>query len=125
MMSETILMPDADGSLDPSADEQKEDEPSQIDWKAIAKPLGLIVGGFICIGGGRVHVFRNAYRGAYPSGIDRRRNGKGAGIGPAFGRTGVEPSQLLVIRSVVGTGKTAVFVVLVVVMVTISGQSAP
>jgi uncharacterized membrane protein YraQ (UPF0718 family) len=46
-VSETLSLANRDGSLDTSSDEKMEEEPSQIDWKAIWKPLSLIVGGFL------------------------------------------------------------------------------
>jgi len=46
-MSETLSLTSANPSLDDSAGERKEEEPSQIDWKSIVKPLSLIVGGFL------------------------------------------------------------------------------
>jgi uncharacterized membrane protein YraQ (UPF0718 family) len=46
-MSETLSLANRDSSLDASSDERMEEEPSQIDWKAIWKPLSLIVGGFL------------------------------------------------------------------------------
>ena len=47
IMSETLSLPDSDRSLESSNAEKMEEEPSQIDWKSIVKPLGLIVGGFL------------------------------------------------------------------------------
>ena len=46
-MSETLSLANSDSSLDSSRDEKMEEEPSQIDWKGIVKPLSLIVGGFL------------------------------------------------------------------------------
>jgi uncharacterized membrane protein YraQ (UPF0718 family) len=48
-MSEALSLANSDSSLEASNDEkmEMEVEPSQIDWKAIVKPLGLIVGGFL------------------------------------------------------------------------------
>jgi uncharacterized membrane protein YraQ (UPF0718 family) len=46
-VSEILSLANRDGSLDTSSDEKMEEEPSQIDWKAIWKPLSLIVGGFL------------------------------------------------------------------------------
>jgi uncharacterized membrane protein YraQ (UPF0718 family) len=46
-MSETLSLANRDSSLDASSDVNMEEEPGQIDWKAIWKPLSLIVGGFL------------------------------------------------------------------------------
>ncbi len=46
-MSETLSLSNRDSSLEASGDEKIEEEPSQIDWKTIWKPLSLIVGGFL------------------------------------------------------------------------------
>lgn len=46
-MSETLTLAGNDNSLDATSDKKKEEEPSQIDWKTIIKPLSLIVGGFL------------------------------------------------------------------------------
>jgi uncharacterized membrane protein YraQ (UPF0718 family) len=47
IMRETLSLDSQDHSLNSSSDEMMEEEPSQIDWKAIWKPLSLIVGGFL------------------------------------------------------------------------------
>ena len=46
-MSKTISLADSDSSLETSSDDKMEEEPSQIDWRTIIKPLGLVVGGFL------------------------------------------------------------------------------
>lgn len=46
-MSETLSLAKNDSFLETSSDPKTEEEPSQIDWKSIVKPLSLIVGGFI------------------------------------------------------------------------------
>jgi len=46
-MNETLSLANRDSSLDASSDVKIEEEPSQIDWRAIWKPLSLIVGGFL------------------------------------------------------------------------------
>ena len=46
-MSETLSLTKNGSSLEVLNDEKKEEEPSQIDWKTIWKPLSLIVGGFL------------------------------------------------------------------------------
>ncbi len=46
-MSETLSLAKNDSSLEASSDEKMEEEPSQINWKSIVKPLSLIVGGFL------------------------------------------------------------------------------
>jgi uncharacterized membrane protein YraQ (UPF0718 family) len=47
MMSEALSLAKNDHSEEFSNDDKKKEEPSQIDWKGIGKPLSLIVGGFI------------------------------------------------------------------------------
>lgn len=46
-MSETLSLTNPDKAISVSSDDTKQEEPSQIDWKSIWKPLGLIVGGFL------------------------------------------------------------------------------
>jgi uncharacterized membrane protein YraQ (UPF0718 family) len=46
-MSDTLSLTDPDTSINAPADSQEQEEPSQIDWPSIWKPLGLIVGGFM------------------------------------------------------------------------------
>jgi uncharacterized membrane protein YraQ (UPF0718 family) len=46
-MGETLSLASRDSSLDASSDVKIEEQPSQIDWKTIWKPLSLIVGGFL------------------------------------------------------------------------------
>lgn len=46
-MSDTLSLTGSGSSLEASTDDHKEEEPSQIDWKDIVKPLSLIVGGFL------------------------------------------------------------------------------
>lgn len=46
-MSETLSINDNNKGMDTPSHETETAEPSQIDWKAIWKPLGLIVGGFL------------------------------------------------------------------------------
>jgi uncharacterized membrane protein YraQ (UPF0718 family) len=46
-MSEGLSLANTDRSLHVSSDKEKAEAPSQIDWAGIAKPLGLIVGGFL------------------------------------------------------------------------------
>ncbi|MEJ2638520.1 MAG: permease [Desulfosarcinaceae bacterium] len=48
-MSESISISHANDPIRASEDEVKTEEPSQIDWKTIWKPLSLIVGGFILL----------------------------------------------------------------------------
>jgi len=46
-MSESLVMNRNSQSMKTSANDPQEKEPSQIDWNAVGKPLGLIVGGFL------------------------------------------------------------------------------
>ena len=46
-MSETLSLANRDRSLDASSGEKIEEEPSQIDWNSMWRPLGLVVGGFL------------------------------------------------------------------------------
>ena len=46
-MNDTLSLTNPDTSINPAADSQEQEEPSQIDWTGIWKPLGLIVGGFL------------------------------------------------------------------------------
>ncbi|BBO72316.1 permease [Desulfosarcina alkanivorans] len=46
-MSDTLSLTQPDTSIPADADCSEQEEPSQIDWTAIWKPLGLIVGGFV------------------------------------------------------------------------------
>lgn len=46
-MSETLSMSSPNKATDTASDQPSTDEPSQIDWKALWKPLSLIVGGFV------------------------------------------------------------------------------
>jgi len=46
-MSETLSLTNAKGPLDASVRDEMPEEPSQIDWKGIIKPLSVIVGGFL------------------------------------------------------------------------------
>ena len=46
-MSESLVMDRNSQSMDTSVTDPQEKEPSQIDWRAVGKPLGLIVGGFL------------------------------------------------------------------------------
>ena len=46
-MSESVLMDRSSQSMGAIANDPQEKEPSQIDWSAIWKPLGIIVGGFL------------------------------------------------------------------------------
>jgi uncharacterized membrane protein YraQ (UPF0718 family) len=48
-MSDTLSLADNNRPLDTLEDEKKKEEPSQIDWKEILKPLILIVGGFLLL----------------------------------------------------------------------------
>jgi hypothetical protein len=46
-MNETLPLRSPDKMISVSTDESQQEEPSQIDWKEIRKPLILIVGGFL------------------------------------------------------------------------------
>ena len=46
-MNETISMTNPDKAFSVTEDDSPQEEPSQIDWKEIWKPLSLIVGGFL------------------------------------------------------------------------------
>ena len=46
-MSDTLSMTHPDPSIPADTDNSEQEEPSQIDWSAIWKPLALIVGGFV------------------------------------------------------------------------------
>ena len=46
-MSDTLSLAGSGSSLEASTDDHMEEEPSQIDWKSLVKPLSLIVGGFL------------------------------------------------------------------------------
>lgn len=69
----------------------------------------------------RLHVFRHFNRSTDSAGANGR-DGERSGVGAAARRPGALVAKQWGIRSVIGTKKTDVFVLLVMVMVTISGM---
>lgn len=70
-----------------------------------------------------IYVFCHAYRGAYFIWSYECRNGQRACFGASLGAgPALSLPSMLVIRSIMGTKKTVVYVSLVVIMATISGM---
>ena len=94
------------------------------DSLGVDQPVGgrqFVPGQLRFLGRGRVHVFRHADRGADSAGPDRLGMGKGPALALLLAGPALSLPSMLVLRSIMGTKKTVVYVSLVIVMATLTG----